>query len=570
MAIKKINIGGVNHELQTTTANITDLTTTATELNHMTGVTSNVQTQLNGKAASSHTHNYAGSSSAGGAATSANKLNTNAGDSNTPVYFSSGVPVACTSLDLNTTGSSASCTGNAATATKLQTARTIGLSTGVTGTATSFNGTGNVTIPVTSVNEAYLSWGGKNISGSVSPVDAATSNIHSANRFAFANLAGLTLEYSQDGGSTYTTYSISDAAKSNLLNGLSNWVSIGCRTGDNAKNTTKDDKLRITLNASSMGVYILLRKILIEVSTNGASGSNVVVERAMIGSESTYVTVGTYNISGWSGWNSIPIDYIFGGSSNQTSHVANLRLTFGITGTSSSYNSNLSILSIVGLGDTVWTYPSTMAKTGHLYTYDYSQNATFPANVKASSFIGSLTGNASTATTATTAEVSESDKGITTSGTGSAYTATVSGITALSAGVTFIMIPNTVSTVIAPTLNVNDLGAKTIRRRLSTKTGTTVAGSTTDWLTANKPVRVTYDGTHWVIDSNRPSASDIYGTIPISSGGTGAATASRARISLGAMADVAVTSDDVGKFLRVNSSGVWAAETVPSAESTSF
>lgn len=44
-----------------------------------------------------HTHNYAGSSSAGGSATSANKLNTNAGGATTPVYFSNGVPVACTS-----------------------------------------------------------------------------------------------------------------------------------------------------------------------------------------------------------------------------------------------------------------------------------------------------------------------------------------------------------------------------------------------------------------------------------------------------------------------------------------
>ena len=43
-----------------------------------------------------HTHNYAGSSSAGGPATSANKLNTNAGDATTPVYFSNGIPVACT------------------------------------------------------------------------------------------------------------------------------------------------------------------------------------------------------------------------------------------------------------------------------------------------------------------------------------------------------------------------------------------------------------------------------------------------------------------------------------------
>ena len=49
-----------------------------------------------GAAASSHTHKYAGSSSAGGAATSANKLNTNAGSATQPVYFSNGVPVATT------------------------------------------------------------------------------------------------------------------------------------------------------------------------------------------------------------------------------------------------------------------------------------------------------------------------------------------------------------------------------------------------------------------------------------------------------------------------------------------
>ena len=51
------------------------ITATATELNYCDGVTSNIQTQLNSKASSSHTHNYAGSSSAGGAANSANMLN---------------------------------------------------------------------------------------------------------------------------------------------------------------------------------------------------------------------------------------------------------------------------------------------------------------------------------------------------------------------------------------------------------------------------------------------------------------------------------------------------------------
>lgn len=43
-----------------------------------------------------HAHNYAGSSSAGGAATSANKINTNAGSKTQPVYFESGIPKATT------------------------------------------------------------------------------------------------------------------------------------------------------------------------------------------------------------------------------------------------------------------------------------------------------------------------------------------------------------------------------------------------------------------------------------------------------------------------------------------
>lgn len=51
------------------------VTATATHFNYLNTLTGNVQTQLNGKAASSHTHNYAGSSSAGGAATSANLVN---------------------------------------------------------------------------------------------------------------------------------------------------------------------------------------------------------------------------------------------------------------------------------------------------------------------------------------------------------------------------------------------------------------------------------------------------------------------------------------------------------------
>lgn len=55
-----------------------------------------ILTDVNNKADKSHTHNYASSSTAGGAATSANKLNSNAGSATNPVYFDNGVPKATT------------------------------------------------------------------------------------------------------------------------------------------------------------------------------------------------------------------------------------------------------------------------------------------------------------------------------------------------------------------------------------------------------------------------------------------------------------------------------------------
>ena len=122
---------------------------------------------------------------------------------------------------------------------------------------------------------------------------------------------------------------------------------------------------------------------------------------------------------------------------------------------------------------------------------------------------------------------------VTTSGSGSAYTATVDGINALTNGVKVTIIPHTNSTTAAPTLNINELGAKSIRQRVSTNTTLTVQGPSDNWLVSGKPVTLMYNGLYWVTDYARPDANGIYGTVPVEKGGTGGTTAAEALANLG-------------------------------------
>ena len=62
-----------------------------------------------------------------------------------------------------------------------------------------------------SVKEANIQWGGKNFAGSFGAIDAAMVADLGANRMAFAKAAGVTIEYSTNGGSTLSDYGASEA-----------------------------------------------------------------------------------------------------------------------------------------------------------------------------------------------------------------------------------------------------------------------------------------------------------------------------------------------------------------------
>ena len=111
---------------------------------------------------------------------------------------------------------------------------------------------------------------------------------------------------------------------------------------------------------------------------------------------------------------------------------------------------------------------------------------------------------------------------------GVSYTATVEDLEEPYNGLGITIIPNIASTTTAPTLNVNGLGAKPIRLSLSLNNSMLVQPKENGYYAAGRPIQLMFDSKYlstgaWrVTNKQRPSAEDLYGTIPIESGGTGA------------------------------------------------
>ena len=315
-------------------------------------------------------------------------------------------------------------TGNAGTATKLKTARkingtsfdgsaditttnwgtarTVSISSAAGTSGTSVNGSSNVAliVPKTmtgfssitstkfigALGESYLIWGGKNFAGSYGPLDAAMIPDLGANRLAFAAAAGIKVEYSTNGGSTWVDYGATDAEKKKIF---AQGGALVC--GKNSDKTADLSKmmLRITLDTDKVPVYTVLNKFAIYVSTDGASGCYCTIDASLESTPTTFVTFADkVSITGWSGWNIINTNSLTTFGNTASAHYGIVRFTFGCTGRGTSNYSGLRIQRIMGFGGVGWTTPSNMARYGTIYSYDESQNVNFPAQVTATKFNG--------------------------------------------------------------------------------------------------------------------------------------------------------------------------------------
>lgn len=298
-----------------------------------------------------HTHNYAGSSSAGGSANSAVKLDTaTAGDSNTPVYFSGGKPVACTSLDLNTSG-------NAATASKVNNKLTVG--------SKSYDGSAAVTIEASDLGlaSAMLFLGTTTtaitdgsttnpvaISGSNKTVTAGNVVLYGSKEFVWTGRAWE--ELGNEGSYKIVQAAVADPSAS----GTSNTFIATISQDTNGKITATKKTVAVTNSAPTLAWGT--------TSTIGTvAGTNLQVKMPANPNTDTKVTQTAINAADYTNWRPL----IWGSSNSGTEGFTPSTVTDGVY-----------------TAQTLSCQPST-------------------GTIRATTFKGSLSGNADTATKLATA-----------------------------------------------------------------------------------------------------------------------------------------------------------------------
>lgn len=236
--------------------------------------------------------------------------------------------------------------------------------------------------------EAYLEWGGKNFASSYGPIDAAMVSELGAPRTMFAKAAGIVVEYSTDGGSTWVDYGATNEQKVALFSVGQNFY-----TGKNtsASGVSTNNMLRVSLYTSAASIYTILNKFVIYVTTNGSSGCYCTIrcrtQQNYENNVDTWVTKAEQvPVSGWPGYNVINISSTPTYGNAKATQYGEWQFIFGYTGISSTGYSGLIINRIFGFGGVGWTCPSTMARTGHLYGFDVNQSAYFPSKITATSF----------------------------------------------------------------------------------------------------------------------------------------------------------------------------------------
>lgn len=272
------------------------------------------------------------------------------------------------------------------------------------------------------VLEADVGWGGAAISGYKAPIETFTRQNAWFGPKPSAVYAEYTTNLTAD-NPTWTDYGLTDVQKQKLFSGTDTSVALTAGkathvhpgftgTTTAAKDLTPemepDQGVRVTICCRSLSTrdvdtdnwcYSYLRRILIYVATSSSRDMKVKVERQTgtryKSNDDVWEDLGTFALSGDSGWNSIPVDNNFGGGWTQNSNIYTMRFTFWAESMSptpaASQTGCCRVMGIVALNHIMWTASGLspeMQRSGLPCAIAYDGSVTFPANVKAPTFEG--------------------------------------------------------------------------------------------------------------------------------------------------------------------------------------
>jgi hypothetical protein len=266
-------------------------------------------------------------------------------------------------------------------AEKLATPRKIGLTGGAVGTATNFDGSGNINIPVTKIDEGILAW-----RENYAPFGTLFDNVMKIggnNVLAFMPPSAITIEHSTDNGVTWLDYGVTDANKIKFVTPeLGTYMLF---LGKDSNSASASNRLRFTLDFVAAEMRFTPSKIAIKYGSLSSSTDNVHTKLSI----EKYVN---YNQDVWEeitdkevtqpDWGTYILPTADWGYKSSTYRA---RLRCEVYRTTDSVNkTNLTNIIIMA---TKIVRASNYAQNRHLYSFDYQQNATFPNAIKGKKLI---------------------------------------------------------------------------------------------------------------------------------------------------------------------------------------
>jgi hypothetical protein len=217
----------------------------------------------------------------------------------------------------------------------------------------------------------------------IDPITGAMTHMHRANKLAFLPAANITVQISNDSGSTWSNLSVTDTLKRQIfsLPGRSSGVKIGPTSG----NATTAMRTRIIIECD--GRDLVLNRFLFGIS----SDYHTIAIDVYAGSTVSGLTkIATGDASG--SWayeavatiDNIPSKYYRFSTSNYKFFAFVFRY---VTVDSSHLTNRGSVNSIAGYSGIFWgsNGKSNLANFDHMYSWDVDQNVDFPADVAGNS-----------------------------------------------------------------------------------------------------------------------------------------------------------------------------------------